>query len=290
MKQFAEIKDLTGHNVSPSQFNVFVNCPQKWNLQYQYKEPQPDAMRMATGRTFHKIFEVTTKNYKKDDFLQAGDRIAYVSELALQFVPSHWKVLFQPILGFFAKFEVRRFDKLMGFCDDDQDEAWEYFIPAEVEVHHLDDSEGIHFIIDRLMKIPPGFAKNTEDAILVFDWKPTGYDYNTDLNRQLAFMALELNTPYVWSYFYRTNIELLPKVVAPQSFTALKKNATIMLNCIKNGKFEKKFGWNCHFCPYLYNCKLKNGDLFNLLDGRRNKVKFYGDAPVGEIDVVQQSE
>jgi len=276
MKEFKEIYDLTGRPVSPTQFNLFVNCEQKWNLHYLYKMEEKANIRMVAGSTFHKIFEVATKNYQKDDFLASEDRVNYVLDIAVQLVPPDWKVLFTPVLKNFANFEAKRFDGLRQFCDDD-DETWGYFNPKFVERQFRLEDEGVLFISDRILDIPAGYAGNVEDAECVFDWKPQGYDYNTDLNRQLAFMSIHLDGAYVWAFFYRNNIALLPKAVAKQSITAIKKNAKRMLAAIKEGKYKKNFGMGCHWCPYLFDCKLSMG-LSHILDFKKGTVA-YGYAP-----------
>jgi len=277
MKELKLVADVLGFNVSPSSLNTFAYCPYQWKIVYLNGVRGPDNLFAAAGSTFHKIFEVASKNYDKNLFLK--ERATHVYNLCMAVPPGEWKQLMSPILKMYAIAENKRFERILKFVDD-EDEAWDYFNPIENERKYVLDDEGITFIADRQVMVPAGYAGNREEVMGVIDFKPKGDEYSTTLNRQLTAMAIHLkddsgNTPVVGAYFYRTGVELPMKKVHHASVRGIKNIAEKMLNCLKWGRFKKNLGWGCAWCSFQLVCRAKI-PLETFLENKRNRNEVVG--------------
>jgi hypothetical protein len=97
--------------------------------------------------------------------------------------------------------DAQRFVDLMAHFDGNFEQAYEWWVPLEVEYEYVNDDTKVKMIIDRIHKIPPRYKgyKNAKVALGIFDFKPgkvgkfinsnSEYDkyYGGDFNRQLAF-------------------------------------------------------------------------------------------------------
>lgn len=280
-----EIADEIGHTISPSQLNTYARCPHRWHLSYICGFKNAGNVHMAAGRVLHKVFEVVTKNYNQNDIIAMandgkgvlGDRI---EEMCVDVIQKDWRYLTRHIAKQFGETEEWRFWEFFKYVGD-MEEAARLFIPQS-ELDMKDESKGYHFIVDRFYEeIPAGMYVNQDACPMIHDFKPSGWDYTTDLNRQLTFMAIMKDPtkplPLVGGYFYKNGVELDPKFPHHTSVASIYRYLTDWLESVKKKKFLKKFGWGCQWCDHLSICKISNDkmSLGELLQARRERRKVY---------------
>lgn len=207
------------------------------------------------GHEVHEIEEKfwhgMMKHGKKMMLLVAEGTAEEIHDMLFQYkqllVGSHYPNVFEYTSNLLW-IDAQRFVDLREHFDGNIMQAYEYWMPLEVEYEYTNHDTKVNLTIDRLHKIPARYKnyKNVKDALGIFDMKPgkvgkfisanNEYDkwYGGDFNRQLAFycdnLEYEINgvnvvDRYAVGLYYR-NRQLLADRFDGRTYGALDKLVT----------------------------------------------------------------